>query len=69
MLNSLGFKVVSFKKYGSICNIVLLEEDGLEDKIKSNFETILLERVPIDIEEIVMLNMMIAGKENSNENI
>jgi len=64
-----GIRVVSFRKYGSICNIVVLDEENIEELIQKVSPTILLERVPIDINEIITLNMMIAKKEaEENEN-
>ena len=61
-------KLVSLKKYGSIYNIVLLETENMEEKINAVCPTSLLERVPIDSEEIVKLSMMVARKESGNEN-
>ena len=58
----------NLKKYGSIYNIVLLETENMEDKINAVCPTSLLERVPIDSEEIVKLSMMVARKESDNEN-
>ena len=63
-----GINVVSFRKYGSICNIVVLEQDNVENMIQEVSPTILLERVPIDINEIITLNMLVAKKEAENEN-
>ena len=63
-----GINVVSFRKYGSICNIVVLEQENVEELINKVSPTILLERVPIDINEIITLNMLIAKKEVEHEN-
>ena len=62
-----GIEVVSFKKYGSIYNIVVLDKANLDEEMNRIEESILLERVAIDIDEIVKLNMMVARKEIENE--
>ena len=62
-----GLTVVSFKKYGSIYNIVVMDEEGIEDKINKVAHASLLERIPIDAEEIVKLNMMVARKVYGDE--
>ena len=67
-LTNSGINVVSFRKYGSICNIVVLEQENVEELINKVSPTILLERVPIDINEIITLNMLIAKKEAEHEN-
>ena len=63
MFTAKGLTVVSFKKYGSIHNIVVMDCEGLDEKMNEIGNPILLERVPIDIDEIVKLNMLIARKE------
>ena len=69
-LTSKGLNVVSFKKYGSIYNIVVLDVDNVDEIIGSVAPATLLERVPIDSEEIVKLSMLVAREEaNNNENI
>ena len=69
-LTNKGLKVVSFKKYGSIYNIVVLDVDNVDEIIGSVAPATLLERVPIDSEEIVKLSMLVAREEaNNNENI
>lgn len=62
-----GLRVVSFKKYGSIYNIVVFDEANLEEKINSIGSAILLERVPIDMDEIVKLSMLVARKDADYE--
>ena len=66
-LRNVGLNVVSFKKYGSIFNIVVMDEEGIEEKINKVAPTSLLERIPIDAEEIVKLNMMVARKVYGDE--
>ena len=69
-LTDKGLNVVSFKKYGSIYNIVVLDVDNVDEIIGSVAPATLLERVPIDSEEIVKLSMLVAREEaNNNENI
>lgn len=68
-LVSKGLNVVSFKKYGSIYNIVVLDIDNVDEIIGSVTPAMLLERVPIDSEEIVKLSMLVAREEaKNNEN-
>ena len=66
-LRNVGLDVVSFKKYGSIFNIVVMDEENIEEKINKVAPTTLLERIPIDAEEIVKLNMMVARKVYGDE--
>ncbi len=60
-----GLELVSLKKFGSIYNVVLLDEENIEEKIKTIAPTNLLERVPIDSEEIVKLSMMVASRKEN----
>ena len=66
-LTKVGLQVVSLKKYGSIYNIVVLDQENVDSIISGVAPTILLERVPIDSEEIVKLSMMVARKEYEDE--
>lgn len=54
-----GIKIITFKKVGSISYVVV---DGLEEenKIKDKYKTKLFEAVPIDNEEIIMLEMIVS---------
>ncbi|MBO4541008.1 MAG: hypothetical protein J5736_03440, partial [Bacilli bacterium] len=61
-LESLGFEVVSFRRIGSICNFVLLEKEGMEERIREAYDPSLLERVSIDPDEIITLQMLLAKK-------
>lgn len=62
-LKALGFRVVNFKKVGSIYHFVLVYEEGIEEKIKGAYTLDLLERIAIAPDEIVALQMMLAKKE------
>lgn len=55
-------EVVSFKKIGSIINVVIKENDTYEKEIKSLGEPIIFERIPIDREEAVKLLLLAARK-------
>lgn len=57
-------KVLSFKKLGSIANVVFYNEID-EEVIKKNFKVILLEKIPIDPDELIALEMLSARKENN----
>ena len=61
-LEGLGLQVVSFKKIGSIYHFVVLEAPELEKKIQDAFAPTLLEKVSIDPDEIIMLQMLLAKK-------
>lgn len=67
-LENKGLNVVSFRKYGSIYNIVVLDIKDVDEIIGSVAPATLLERVPIDTEEIVKLSMLVAREEKANEN-
>lgn len=58
-----GYEVVSFKKLGSIYNIVF--KDGIDvESLKESFATVLCEQVPIDADELIALEMISARKED-----
>lgn len=61
-LEKLGFTVVSFKKVGSICHFVLLETEDIEKRIEEAYSSKFLERIPIDPDELLVLEMMLAQK-------
>ena len=60
-----GISVVSFKKSGSI-TLVVITDDGDEEKIKEIFHPTLMESVMIENDEIIKLEMLMA-KEESEE--
>ena len=53
-----GFSIVSFKKAGSITNIVIDDDSG--DKIKDKYQPTLMEPIAIEPDEVVALQMLIA---------
>ena len=62
LIESFGYEVISFKKLGSIYNIVF--KDGVDiEKIKEILPVILCEEVPIDADELIALEMLSARKE------
>ena len=61
-VEKLGFSILSFKKVGSICNVVFHEEID-EDKLKEKYEMILCEKIPIDPDELIALEMLSARNE------
>jgi ABC-2 type transport system ATP-binding protein len=62
-IQNLGYDVVSFKKIGSIYHIVLKSDDTFPEKCEKEYHPMILEEIPLDPEEIMMLNMMMAKKE------
>ncbi len=63
-LKKLGVDVVSFKKLGSVCNVVTTEEID-EEILNKRFDIILFEKVSIDPDELITLEMLNARKENN----
>ncbi len=61
-LKEMGFKILSFKKVGSIYNIVFFNEID-EQKIKDKYNVLLLETISIDPDELIALEMLSAKKE------
>ena len=62
-LEALGYKILSFKKLGSINNVVFYNE--IDDKaLKEKYNVLLLERIPIDPDEIIALEMLDARRED-----
>lgn len=62
-LEALGYKILSFKKLGSIYNVVFYGE-ATEEKLKEKYEVLLFEKIPIDPDEIIALEMLSARKES-----
>ena len=61
MFEEIGINVVSFKKIGSLYNIVISGELNEQD-VKKKFEATLFEKIPIDSAEIFALEMLDAKK-------
>lgn len=66
-IEELGIKVISYKKVGSISHVVIVNQVDAEKKIKEKFKPLLMEKIPIDPDEAVVLEMLLARKENSHE--
>ena len=66
LIESCGYDIVSYKKLGSIYNIVFKEGTDIES-LKSQFAVILCEQVPIDPDELIALEMLSARKENDDD--
>jgi len=62
-LEALSYHVLSFKKVGSLCNVVFYDEID-EDDFRSKIDVVLLEKIAIDPDEIIALEMLDARKEN-----
>ena len=63
ILVALEYRVLSFKKVGSINNVVFYDDVDLT-KLKKKFDIVLAEKIPIDPDEIIALEMLSAKKEN-----
>ena len=62
-LEVLSYRVLSFKKVGSLCNVVFHDEID-ESIIRNKMDVILLEKIAIDPDELIALEMLDARKEN-----
>lgn len=62
-LEALSYRVLSFKKVGSICNVVFHDKID-ESIIRNKMDVILLEKIAIDPDELIALEMLDARKEN-----
>lgn len=60
-LVKLGYKVLSFKKLGSIYNVVFFDEID-DTKLRETYKVILCEKIPIDPDELIALEMLSARK-------
>ncbi|MFA6755570.1 MAG: ABC transporter ATP-binding protein [Bacilli bacterium] len=65
VLIKLGIKVVSLKKVGSIYHLVIKSSNDVETIVKEKLNPILFEKIPIDGDEIVILEMMMAKLEGN----
>ena len=62
-LEALSYRVLSFKKVGSLCNVVFHDEID-ESIIRNKMDVVLLEKIAIDPDELIALEMLDARKEN-----
>lgn len=65
-IEALGIPVISFKRSGSILEIVTLEKNDPLLRLKANFPSLLLETLPMDADEIVSVSMAEAKKEETH---
>ena len=63
----LGFRIASFKKVGSIYHVVFAISDKEEPDIQESLKPILWEKVAIDPDEVIALQMRLAEKEAEHE--
>ena len=63
-LQAVAIRTLTFKKLGSIYNIVTYGAID-EDKLKEKYHVILCERIPIDPDELIALEMLNARKDNN----
>ena len=62
IFNEMGMRILSLKKLGSIYNAVFYNEID-EKKLRSRFDVLLCEKIPIDPDELIALEMLNARKE------
>ena len=63
-LQAVAIRTLTFKKLGSIYNIVTYGAID-EVKLKEKYHVILCERIPIDPDELIALEMLNARKDNN----
>ena len=63
-LQAVAIRTLTFKKLGSIYNIVTYGAID-EDKLKEKYHVILCEKIPIDPDELIALEMLNARKDNN----
>ena len=66
-LAALGYRVVSFRTVGSVTHAVLLGGEETIEAVKERFDPLFIENVPLDPEEIVALEMMLAKQDGGNQ--
>lgn len=65
-LRNLGIEVISFKRIGSICHIVV--KSGVDDKTKlETLSPTLLEQIALDQDEVITMQMLLAKKEADDD--
>ena len=62
-IEKIGYKILSYKKVGSIVHAVFYDNVDIED-FKKKFDVILFEKIAIDPDELIALQMLSARKEN-----
>lgn len=70
VLSALNLKPLNFKKVGSIYHLVFFgkKEEEISKILTEEFSPTLLEQIPIDTEEIITLEMILAREEQKHEN-
>lgn len=70
VLSALNLKPLNFKKVGSIYHLVFFgkKEEEISKILTGEFSPTLLEQIPIDTEEIITLEMLLAREEQKHEN-
>lgn len=66
---SLGFTVVSFHVIGSVTHFVILGSKESAEKIRESLKPLFIESVPLEPDEVVALEMLLARKEGGNPNV
>lgn len=67
-LEALGLNVISFRQIGSVTHFVVLGGDEAEGLVKESLNPLFLERVPLDPDEVLALEMALAQKEGGEGN-
>lgn len=63
-----GLDIITYRKIGSISNFVINRKKDLDvEKLLKDLKPTLLENIPIDANEIIILQMTLARKENKDE--
>ena len=68
ILTKHGLDVITYRKIGSISNFVINKKENLDvEKVLEDLKPTLLENIPIDANEIIILQMTLARKEKKDE--
>ena len=66
-LRNLGIDVVSLNIVGSITNIVVVDKQENEAIIREHYTPTLFEKIPLDQNELVTMELLLARSKNANE--
>lgn len=61
-LERFGFEVISFRQMGQITNFVILEDEERIKELKEKEKPLILEKIPLETDEIFALQMLLAKK-------
>lgn len=66
-LAKLGLNLILFRKIGSVCNFVIIADESVEQVIREKLKPVFLEKVPMDPDELVTLEMLAVKKRGEKD--